>query len=84
MITYNPYSAATKILMESGDGKEYYEVKTILEDATSPITASYREKLFQSVIDKGHIDFGSIPLSKGDIKSYSGYKKRNFKTLSCF
>lgn len=74
MITYNPYSAATKILMESGDGKEYYEVKTILEDATSPITASYRERLFQSVIDKGHIDFGSIPLSKGDIKSYSGYK----------
>ena len=73
MITYNPYSAATKILMESGDGKEYFEIKTILEDAASPITTSYREKLFQSVIDKGHIDFGSIPLSKGDIKSYSGY-----------
>ena len=80
MSTFNPYSLSTAILMESSRddvknyGKEFFEIQTILEDVNSPITTKYREKLFQSVIDKSHIDFGSIPESKGDIKAYSGYK----------
>lgn len=46
---------------------------TILEDATSPITSKYMEKLYQQVLDKKHIDFGDIPKSKGNIREYSGY-----------
>ena len=78
-MNYNPYALSTLILMESSVddvanfGNEFFEVQTILEDVNSPVTTKYREKLFQSVIDKSHIDFGSIPESKGDIKSYSGY-----------
>lgn len=77
---YNPYNKAISILMEntsSNDmtyGYEYNSIKTILEDASSPITAKYREKLYDSVINKGHIDFGAIPQSKGDIKQFKGYQ----------
>lgn len=54
-------------------GYESRRIQTVLEDANSPVTKKYQEKLFQSIIDKKHIDFGSIPESSGNIKSYSGY-----------
>lgn len=72
------YNAVT-ILMESDSsdrknfGAEFYNTRMILEDVNSPVNVKYKEKLYQSVIDKGHIDFGSIPASKGDITKYSGY-----------
>lgn len=73
----NLISDSIKILVESTDtktyGSEYASVKTILEDANSPVTRKYQEKLFQSIIDKKHVDFGDIPKSAGNIKAYSGY-----------
>lgn len=78
-MTFNPYYNATMVLMESSVedkqnfGYEYDNIQTILEDASSPITSKYKEKLFKAVIDKGHIDFGNIPASKGNIREYVGY-----------
>lgn len=73
----NLISDSIKLLVESTDtktyGSEYASVKTILEDANSPVTRKYQEKLFQSIIDKKHIDFGDIPKSAGNIKAYAGY-----------
>lgn len=63
---------ATKILCE-GTNDSYHDVHLILEDAESPITKKTIENLYQSVIDKGHIDFDDIPKSKGNISKYSGY-----------
>lgn len=57
----------------SNYGYDYMKTELILEDANSPITRKYQEKLFQSVIEKGHIDFGAIPKSEGNIKKYDGY-----------
>ena len=79
-MTHNPYYNATMILLESVSvdrrnfGYEIDKIQTILEDANSPITTKYKEKLYKSVLDKGHIDFGSIPLSKGNIREYIGYR----------
>ena len=78
-MTFNPLYNASMILMESTNdnkqefGHEYEKVQTILEDAESPITSKYKEKLYKAVLEKGHIDFGSIPESKGNIREYSGY-----------
>ena len=79
-MTFNPYYNASMILLEStcNDkqtfGYEIDKIQTILEDANSPVTTKYKEKLYKSVLDKGHIDFGSIPMSKGNIREYSGYR----------
>lgn len=64
---------ATNILCEGTDDSSR-DVHLILEDAESPITKKTIENLYQSVIDKGHIDFDDIPKSKGNIITYSGYK----------
>lgn len=73
------YEAAS-ILME-GTNEPLIRVMTVLEDATSPITKKYHEKLFQSIIDRNHVDFGDIPKSRGYIEKYSGYKSM-IETLS--
>lgn len=79
-MTFNPYYNASMILTEStiedrrNFGYEISKIQTILEDANSPITTKYKEKLYKSVLDKGHIDFGAIPLSKGNIREYVGYR----------
>ena len=76
---FNPYYNATMILMESSrDDKQQYgyefdNIQTILEDANSPITAKYKEKLYKAVLEKGHVDFGNIPESKGNIRNFTGY-----------
>lgn len=49
------------------------DIMNVLEDANSPVNRKYHEKLFQSVIDKKHINFGSIEKSRGNIKEYEGY-----------
>lgn len=53
--------------------REQKQIETILEDANSPITNKYLEKLYDSVISKAHIDFDDIPNSKGNIVEYKGY-----------
>ena len=72
---YDPMYTASRILLESENPthKEELEIKTILEDAESPITNKYITKLYDSVINKDHIDFDDIPQSKGNIVEYSGY-----------
>lgn len=76
-MSFNPLFESVDILVENRDklryGYEFERIQTILEDAKSPITKKYQEKLFQSVIDKKHIDFGDIPKSAGNIKTYKGY-----------
>lgn len=72
------YGDTISILCESDslspNWKEREQIREILEDANSPVTRKYHEKLFQSVIEKKHINFGSIEKSKGDIKEYEGYQ----------
>lgn len=78
LLKYYPLYEATKILAteDSTSNKYGYECKniqTVLEDVNSPVTRKYQEKLFKSVINKGYIDFGSIPKSAGNIRNYDGY-----------
>lgn len=67
------YKSATQILCE-GTTDSFHDVHLILEDAESPVTKKTIENLYQSVIDKKHIDFDDIPKSKGNISAYSGYQ----------
>ena len=64
---------SAEILAGSSLGSEKMRMLPVLEDPTSPITVRYIEQLYKAVISKGHIDFGNIPESKGDIKNYKGY-----------
>lgn len=77
-MVYSPLFESVNILVKDNDklnyGYEYQKVSAILEDANSPVTKKYQAKLFQSVIDKKHIDFDNIPKSAGNIKTYEGYK----------
>ena len=73
---YNPYYESIKVLADNGASllfKESEEIGLILEDGNSPVTRKYHEKMYRSIIDKAHIDFGDIPKSHGNIKNYSGY-----------
>ena len=54
---------------------EMKNLRCMLEDASSPVTRKHQEKLFQAIIDKGHVDFGGIEQSQGEIMNYSGYGK---------
>ena len=68
---YNLYTESLLVLRDGINSDEY--VQTILEDAHSPVTRKYQEKLYESIINKSHIDFGDIPKSNGNIRNYSGY-----------
>ena len=68
---YNLYTESFLVLRDGINSDEY--VQTILEDANSPVTRKYQEKLYESIINKSHIDFGDIPKSNGNIRNYSGY-----------
>lgn len=75
---YNIYNDSIQILMSNTDTPSYStesanDIKCVLEDVNSPVTRKYQEKLYKSVMNKAHIDFGDIPKSKGNIKNYSGY-----------
>lgn len=75
---YNPmYESVNVLATTSKDDNEHYreskEILAVLEDVNSPITATYQSKLYNSVIDKAHVNFGDIPASKGNIRKYSGY-----------
>lgn len=73
-VGYNAYKNAVEILAtESSDIYEKEQIQHMLEDVNSPVTRKYHEKMFKSVVDKAHIDFGDIPTSRGNIRRYSGY-----------
>ena len=75
MSNYNIYTRAAEILCSEPENflKESADLHYILENADSPVTRKLHEKLYKSIIDKSHIDFGDIPKSKGNIRNYSGY-----------
>lgn len=75
---YNPLYESVKVLATGEVGSMRYiqessDILAVLEDANSPVTRKFQEKMFKSVIDKAHIDFGDIPKSQGNIRKYSGY-----------
>lgn len=74
-MAFNPYYESMMILSENEtlSYRESKDLQAVLEDVNSPVTRKLEEKLFQSVLDKKHINFGSIPTSKGNIKDYEGY-----------
>ena len=70
------YNEAIKILIDDSCPNyisEASKIQLVLEDVNSPVTRKYQEKLYQSVINKAHIDFGDIPKSEGNIRNYKGY-----------
>lgn len=68
----NPIYKAAELCCESEhpSPEEVSRTIAVLEDANSPMASKYMEKLYDSVVSKGHIDFDDIPTSKGDIGSY--------------
>lgn len=72
---FDPLKGAVEILTESENSslREQMKIQAVLEDADSPVKNKYLEKLFDSVMNKGHIDFDNIPDSKGNIVEYVGY-----------
>lgn len=74
-MSFNPYYESIKVLAdeEAPFFKEAESIGLVLEDADSPVTRKYHEKMYKSIINKAHIDFGDIPKSTGNIRNYSGY-----------
>lgn len=76
---YNPYFESVKVLSsEEIESRieavtESTNIQLILEDANSPVTQKYQEKMFKAIMNKAHIDFGDIPKSAGVIRNYTGY-----------
>ena len=72
MYEVNP---VTKILLENcktfSDRRELF---ALTEAEMNNVHNNMINKLFDSAINKAHIDFGDIPKSKGDITKYVGYK----------
>ena len=64
---------AAMILATEGTHNEISHIVTILEDSESPITRKFHSKLYDMIVDRNHIDFGNIPVSKGKVSMYSGY-----------
>ena len=65
----------TKILLENCKTfSERRDLFSLTEAETLGVNNNMVNKLFQSAVNKSHVDFGDIPKSKGDITKYSGYK----------
>jgi hypothetical protein len=73
--TYESACLLATGLDSSERATEMANFRCMLEDASSPVTRKHQEKLFQAIIDKGHVDFGGIEKSQGEIVEYSGYSK---------
>lgn len=72
-MSYNPYYESMMLLKEANPDSDLGSLRLLLEDVNSPVTRQFNTNLLQAVVDKGHIDFGDIPRSMGDITKYSGY-----------
>lgn len=74
---YNPIYESVDILVSDTNASDYgrqaADIIAVLEDVNSPMTAKYKELLYNEVLGKAHINFGDIPKSKGNIRNYSGY-----------
>ena len=68
---YNPLYESVYVLADGERSNS--DILNVLEDANSPVTRKYQEKMYKAVLNKAHIDFGDIPKSQGNIRSYSGY-----------
>lgn len=66
---------AIKLLLENAQTyKERGEVTALTENETARVSNVMVSNLYQSAINKSHVDFDDIPESKGDITKYSGYR----------
>ena len=72
-MSYNPYFESIRVLQDANPDLGSGDIRLLLEDVNSPVTRQFNTDILQAVIDKGHIDFGDIPRSAGDITRYSGY-----------
>lgn len=65
----------TDILLENCKNfSERREIFSLTEAEMHNVNNNMVGKLFNSAIEKSHIDYDDIPKSKGDITKYSGYK----------
>lgn len=72
MFARNPI---TDILLENCKNfSERREIFSLTEAEMHNVNNNMVGKLFNSAIEKSHIDYDDIPKSKGDITKYSGYK----------
>ena len=54
---------------------EKREIQALYEaDASNNIDNATVSRLYGNIVNKSHIDFGDIPVSKGDFTKYSGYE----------
>lgn len=71
----NEMNPVAKILLENCKSfAERRELFALTEAEMNGVNNNMINKLFDSAINKAHVDFGDIPNSKGDITKYSGYK----------
>lgn len=68
------WESASLLAGANANNRDILDMVAVLEDTTNPITVRQTESLFQSVISKAHVNFDSIPNSKGEIKDYEGYQ----------
>lgn len=72
-MTRSMYTEAVKLLSDANPNLTSSELLTMLEDVNSPEVRKINEHLYDEIIEKNHIDFDDIPVSKGDLKVYKGY-----------
>ena len=77
-----PYMEVANILLEGDntvtENNRAYKLKealNIITEESSPVAKKLTERLYQSILDKAHIDFDDIPKSQGNIHNYSGYSR---------
>ena len=76
MYSVDPFKESVYILAGGEDRtvSSLKDAELTLEDATSPVRNNYIESLYNSVLQRNHVDFDDIPDSQGDIKKYKGYQ----------
>ena len=63
----------TSLLLENCTSfKERNEVRALTESQHMKVSNVVLSNLYKSVIEKGHVDFESITLSKGKLSNYDG------------
>ena len=65
---------AVNLFTASDDIREKMKEQAIFEDVESPKRRQAIETLYESILDKRHVDFDTIPKSAGDITKYTGYR----------
>jgi len=68
------YENIMDILVEGSTLSERREIHALTESDKFSVNNAMITKLYSATIEKSHVDFDNIPLSKGDITKYTGYK----------